>query len=214
MVRLMITIPPGRIFQVTWLFLCLSGPGVLCAGELISSQVDYDDGNFSINVVMNINADMDKTRDVLMDYKQTALYNDNIVKVEFLYSTPSGKQVGRVEIRDCLLIFCRTLVQVQELEKLPTGDIRIHVLPDQSDYHKGEYLWQLSSGPDGITHLKVDATIAPRITIPPLIGPVLIAQKLKKRMINVITKLERLSQPDNKRQESLACPETSRPNVC
>ena len=179
------------------LILCISGPQILCAGELIKSDVTYDGGVYTIDVAMDIDGDMDKTREILLDYSQTTRYNDNIIKSELMEITDSGTKIGRVEIRDCLLLFCRNLVQIQEMDKLPSGDIRIHVIPEQSDYRTADYLWSFKSRPDGNTRLQVNAVIAPRVGIPPLIGPIMIARKLKRRLIDVVNKLEILSRQDN-----------------
>jgi len=194
-------LPSGNRLILVCLVLVISAHQNLFAADLIDSTVTYVDGVYSINIVMDIKGDLDKTREILLDYDQTTRYNDNIVRAELLYSTPSGKHIGRVEIRDCLLFFCRTLVQVQELEKLASGDVRINILPEQSDYTFGEYLWQLTPGSGGATHLQVSASLAPKITVVPLIGPALIAQKLKKRLIKVMEKLERLSDQDNKQPD-------------
>ena len=167
------------------------------AGELIRSDVSFHDGVYSIDVAMDIGGNMDKTREILLDYSQAPHYNDNIIKSELMEITDSGTKIGRVEIRDCLLLFCRNLVQIQEMDKLPSGNIRIHVIPEQSDYLTADYLWSFKSRPDGNTRLQINAMIAPRIEVPPLIGPIMIARKLKRRLIEVVKKLEILSRQDN-----------------
>lgn len=172
-------------------------PQGIFAGELIKSDVTYDDGVYLIEIAMDIGGDIEKTREILLDYGQTPRYNENIIKSELLNITDSGKKIGRVEIRDCLLLICRNLVQIQEMEKLSSGAITIHVIPAKSDYRTADYLWRFIPRPDGMTRLLVNAVIAPRIKVPPVIGPMLIARKLKQRMLDVVNKLEILSQPEN-----------------
>lgn len=169
---------------------------ILRAGELINSDVTYADGTYTIYMEIDINSDISRTREILLDYRQTPRYNENIIKSELLKTTSSGKKIGRVEIRDCLLIFCRNLVQIQEMEQLSTGAIRIHVIPERSDYRTADYLWRFVPGADGVTRLRINAVIAPKIGVPPVIGPALISHKLKTRMIGVINRLEKLSRQD------------------
>ena len=198
-IRLATADPFVLLLATACLILCISGPQNLCAGELIKSDVTYDGGVYSIDIAMDINGNMDKTREILLDYSQAPHYNDNIIKSELMEITDSGTKIGRVEIRDCLLLFCRVLVQIQEMDKLPSGDIRIHVIPEQSDYRTADYLWRFKSRPDGNTRLLITAMIEPRIGVPPLIGPIMIARKLKQRLIEVVNKLEMLSRQDNTR---------------
>ena len=189
--------PDASLIIIVSFVFCLSGPRIIFAGELIQSDVTYHDGVYLIDIAMDIRADIDKTRAILLDYGQTTNYNENIVKSELLSVTASGKKIGRVEIRDCLLFFCRNLVQIQEMDKLASGAIRIHVLPENSDYRTGDYLWRFIPRPGGMTRLLINAVIAPKIRVPPVLGPFVIARKLKQRLINVVNKLENLSQHDN-----------------
>ena len=186
----------SSVVTIVSLVILFSVSQIIRAGEVIKSDVTYDNGVYSINVIMDINGDISRTREILLDYSQTPRYNDNIIKSELLKTTVTGKKIGRVVIRDCLLFLCRTLVQVQEMEKLSSGDIQIHVIPERSDYNTGDYMWHITPGPYGVTRLRVNAVIAPKISVPPVIGPVLISHKLKTRMIGVINKLERLSRQD------------------
>lgn len=189
--------PPASVFTVIFIAIFFSTTPEIFAGELIRSDVTYNDGVYSIEIIMDIGGDIDKTREILLDYGQTRYYNDNIVKSELLNITDSGKKIGRVEIRDCLLFFCRTLVQIQEMDKLTSGAIRIHVLPENSDYRTADYLWRFIPRPGGMTRLLVNAVIAPRVRVPPVVGPFIIARKLKQRLIAVVNKLEKLSQRHN-----------------
>lgn len=171
----------------------------ITAAELIRSEVSYHDGAFSIEIAMDIRAGIDSTREILLDYNQTPRYNDNITSSELLGVSADGKMLGRVVIRDCVLSICRELVQMQEMDRLPTGGVRIHVIPEQSDYRTADYLWRFRRRPEGTTRLLVDAIIAPRIDMPPLIGPWIIARKIKQRLISVVNKLEKLSQHNGRR---------------
>jgi len=187
---------PASVFTVIFIAICYSATPEIFAGELIQSDVTYNGGVYLIDIAMDIRGDIDKTRAILLDYGQTTHYNENIVKSELLSVTDSGKKIGRVEIRDCLLLFCRNLVQIQEMDKLASGAIRIHVLPENSDYRTGDYLWRFIPRPGGVTRLLINAVIAPKIRVPPVIGPFVIARKLKQRLIDVVNKLEKLSQRD------------------
>lgn len=189
---------PQPVLALALLIFLLSWARGAAAGELIRSDVAYHRGAYSIEIAMDIRGDINKIRAILLDYNQTPRYNNNITESELLGITDSGIRIGRVVIHDCLLSICRDLIQIQEMDKLPTGGIRIHVLPDKSDYRTADYLWRFIPRPKGITRLLVNAIIAPRISVPPLIGPWLIARKLKQRLIGVINRLEQLSQRDIK----------------
>ena len=195
-IRIPTGFPSAPVCTVIFLVICFAVPPVCFAGQLIQSDVSYAEGVYLIDVTMDIGGDIDKAREILLDYGQTPRYNQNIIKAELLDITDSGMKIGRVEIRDCLLLLCRNLVQIQEMEKLSSGNIRIHVIPDKSDYRTADYLWRFIPQANGMTRLLINAVIAPKVRVPPLIGPIMVARKLKLRMVDVVNRLERLSQPD------------------
>ena len=163
------------------------------AGELIHVFTEHEKGIYTIDVEMEIDGDIELIRELLLDFGKLSHYNENMTSAKLLYSTGPDSNVGRIEIKDCLLFFCLTLVQVQETRRLPSGNIETRILPEQSDFHKGESLWQFIATKEGKLRIRIHAVMAPKIYVPPVFGPIIISSKLKKRIINMIKELEILA---------------------
>jgi len=115
------------VFYLLALFVAL--PSVATAGRVIQVSVSHDDGVYSLLVEMEIQADASSR----------------------WYSPEPQVVVGRIEIRDCVLFFCATLVQVQKIRELPSGDLQVTILPHLSDYSMGKSLWHIVQQADGST---------------------------------------------------------------
>jgi len=181
------------VFYLLALFVAL--PSVATAGRVIQASVSHDDGVYSLLVEMEIQADAHSIRKLLTDFDKMGLYNESVVDSSRWYSPEPQVVVGRIEIRDCVLFFCATLVQVQKIRELPSGDLQVTILPHLSDYSMGKSLWHIVQQADGSTRLRVEAVMAPKLWVPPLIGPAMVSNLLKERALSMMENLETLTRP-------------------
>ncbi|MBF0611073.1 MAG: hypothetical protein G8345_10795 [Magnetococcales bacterium] len=176
-----------------FLFLCLLGIPITWAGEVIEAQADHQDGVYHLQLVVRMQGDLASIRDLLSDYSQVSRYNPIIRESETLSSGQPEVVKARLVAEDCIILFCTRLVQVQELRHLINGDLQVTILPNESDYSQGGSLWHLENMADGSLLLRVDATMAPNVWIPPLVGPALVAEHMKNRALEMVHNLENLS---------------------
>lgn len=175
-------------------YLLAAVPHIVMAGDVIEASVSHDDGVYSLIVEMQLHGNANRIRELLIDFNKMGLYNESVVRSTRLYSLGPQVVVGRIEIRDCILFFCSTLVQVQKIRKLPSGDLQVTILPELSDYRMGKSLWHIVPQPNGNTRLRIEAVMEPKIWVPPLIGPSMVANLLKTRALSMMNSLETLSQ--------------------
>jgi len=163
------------------------------AGHIIQASASYDHGVYSLFVEMEIHGNADNVRELLIDFDKMKIYNTSVVHSNRWHSPDPQVILGRIEIEDCILLFCATLVQVQKIEKLESGDLQVTILPELSDYRMGKSLWHITQQDNEHTLLQVDAVMEPKLWIPPLIGATLVSNLLKSRAISMMEGLESLA---------------------
>ncbi len=178
-------------------YLLVAIPNLVTAGTVIEASVSHNDGVYSLVVEMQLKGNANRIRELLIDFNKMGLYNVSVVRSTRLYSLGPQVVVGRIEIRDCIFFFCSTLVQVQKIRTLPSGDLQVTILPELSDYRMGKSLWHIVPLPNGSTRLRIEAVMEPKVWIPPLIGPSLVANLLKTRALSMMESLEKLSQSNS-----------------
>lgn len=163
------------------------------AGQVQRASVDYRDGAFSIVLEMHVYGDAEVIRRLLTDYEHLSRYNDSIAESRQLESPEPNVVRARIVTEDCIGIFCARLVQVQDVHTLPEGDLAIRIVPSLSDYSAGNSLWHIAPETGGGTFVRVEALMAPKIWIPPVVGPGLMAGMLRDRAIRMVESLEALA---------------------
>jgi len=185
-----------RITSIFLLVLLIAIFNTLEAGHLIQATTSYDHGIYSLFVEMEIHGNANNIRELLVDFDKMKSYNSSIIHSKRWNSPEPQVILGRIEIKDCILFFCATLVQVQKIQRLPSGDLQVTILPQFSDYSMGKSLWHITQQNNEHTLLQIEAEMAPKLWVPPLIGPSLVSNLLKKRAITMIEGLETLAHVD------------------
>jgi hypothetical protein len=163
------------------------------AGQVHRASVDYRDGAFSIVLEMHVYGDADVIRRLLTDYEHLSQFNDSVTESQQLESPDPDVLRARIVTEDCIAFLCAKLVQVQDVRQLPEGDLVIRILPSLSDYTTGNSVWHIAPETGGGTYVRVEALMAPKLWIPPLVGPSLVASMLRDRAIRMVDNLEALA---------------------
>lgn len=170
------------------LALCLFGDTV-AAAEVLHMDVQRDGNRYRIGAVMLVAVNAATVHALLTDYPGLPRLNPAIKKSEILAVTDAAHQRVRTTIRGCVLFFCRTLVQVQDLTQLDDGQILAVIVPEGSDFRFGEFRWRPE--PYGAaTRLRFEAQVEPAFWVPPLIGPMLVKRKLRQEAEETAAGLE------------------------
>jgi hypothetical protein len=163
-----------RVVASLLLFVCYLPAGQ--AGELLDAHVNYEDDHYLVHMDMRVKGKRDAIYAVITDFDNITAVNDTIVYSKLLES--KGKQ-HRVhfESEGCIWIFCRRVKQVVTVTEMANGYILSEVHPDESDVKYGRTLWHIID--EGkTTRIKYDADFVPDFWVPPLIGPMMIKQRM------------------------------------
>ncbi|MGD8483380.1 MAG: SRPBCC family protein [Thioalkalispiraceae bacterium] len=161
-------------------------PGL--AGTVKKSYVDYDGGEYHLNLVMHIDAPTTSVWQQLTDFNQLGKVNPAIKQSTILHKNNSTTRI-KVISEGCVLFFCRTITQVQDVRELGQGYLVIAEVAGKSDFSSGHTLWHVTPQQDS-TRVTIRARLKPDFWLPPLLGPWLFQKKLVQQAKTIIINLE------------------------
>ncbi len=170
--------------------------------KLYRLHISQRGDSYSVRADVHLDATPAEVYAVLVDFKHWTKINPSVRKSRVLKTLGFGTTLVYTQTRMCAVFFCHTLRQVQEITELGPRDIVAVTLPRQSNVKQGSSFWHLEPQDAG-TRLIWDATITPRFWIPPLIGPRIIQDELRRQCQNTLAGIEhrvrerRLAAPDS-----------------
>jgi hypothetical protein len=163
------------------------------AGEVLVAQASHDRGLYHVEVDMRLDAPKAEVWRMLTDFAHYNQLNEAIQLSEVLEQRNPEDYRVRTVTDACVYLFCKTLVQVQDVIEVNNSYLAARVLPELSHFRYGlarAYVWE-----EGVqTRVRVLAEVEPDFWIPPLIGPWLITSKLRSEALETVRNLERLHQ--------------------
>lgn len=152
-------------------------PATLLAGDILTSSVNHDGDIYSLLVTARIDAPIDIVYQSITDFDNLVAINPAIEESQLLAMPKAGIQRVRSVIKVCILVFCKRVVQVQDVIMKEGYVIEAVILPEHSDFRSGFSRWQLTTS-GASTVLLFTNTFEPDFWVPPVIGPWLIKRKL------------------------------------
>jgi hypothetical protein len=183
--------------RVVFCLLCV--PLVAGAGEVLDAQVMEDDGHYRVAISARIDAPLDVVYQVITDFNNLVEINPSIVESNVLLAISPRKHRVETLVRVCILIFCKDVLQVQDIEQVDDSLITAVTLPGASDFKSGTAQWQLTNRGGG-TVLRFTQAFEPDFWVPAVIGPWLIERTLVKEMVQTAMVIERRT-PEYVRQD-------------
>ena len=167
----------------------------LCAlaGEILDVAVERFDQRYVVEIDARFAASPDRLRALLTDYSHLKRINDSIQRSEVIEVNSPLHHCVLTEADVCVAMFCKHIVQVQDVSVLPDGNILATVRPTRSDFSYGVARWDFWQEPNG-TRMRFRSEIEPAFWVPPLIGPWLIQRALHAETLKSVNNLERLAE--------------------
>ncbi|MEC9406036.1 MAG: SRPBCC family protein [Pseudomonadota bacterium] len=148
-----------------------------------------------MSITVQLEADPVAAYAVLTRFENLPAINPAVQRVT-VRSQPSAQQaVLETDVRVCVLWFCKTLEQVQDMQLSPSangGTLRARVRPEESNLRHGEADWSIWPC-DERTCLSFNAELEPDFWVPPVIGPWVISRKLTQEALQTSEGIERLA---------------------
>lgn len=159
---------------------------------MIETRVTHDDGRYMVKFNVRIDADKATVRRHLTDYARYTRLSDSIRESRVIAIHSPDRARVAVTLDSCILVFCKTLRIVREVETRANGDLVTVVDPKESDFRYAHERWQIIGDGTG-TRLVYDAELVPSFYVPPLIGPWLIKYRIRQELWTMAERLEQLA---------------------
>lgn len=183
--------------QCRWVCIALLQAAInnqAAAATVVNADVTHAGGRYIVTFDVRIDAHSAEVRRHLSDYAHYTRLSDSITesRIVRVYS-PTHVRVA-VRLDSCILIFCKVLNVVREVETLDNGDIVTEVDPAESDFSEARERWHISED-TGATRLTYAAELVPSFYVPPLIGPWLLKSRIRRELRTTAERLESLARP-------------------
>jgi hypothetical protein len=163
------------------------------AAEMLSIEVDYEKGIYTMNSEVWFDATVEQVYEVFRYWDNSTKFSSAIVESRDVEPDAEGRPQFYVRNKGCVLFFCTSFVRQGYVEAERNEVIFAFVDPETSDFHLSNESWRFEKR-DGGTVVTYDLEMTPKFWIPPGIGPYLIKRKLKKSGGNAIDRIELVAQ--------------------
>jgi len=160
------------------------------ASEAVETNVTHDAGVYTLTLDAGIDAPLNNVRDMLTAYDHLERVNPAVKESSVMYTFGPRSHRVYTRIEACVAFFCKRLLQVWDVKETPGGDIMATIVPEASNFKSGHAYWILREV-NGKTRLHFTTVIEPSFWVPPLIGPWLIRNTLRREALESIENLER-----------------------
>ena len=156
-----------------------------------------DGGAFTIEAEVDIDAPATAVERVLSDPDFIQVLNPRVQRVERLAASADGVRV-RVASRRCVIGFCRDFSWVQKIRRAPGGNIRVNFEPGSGSVDGGEMRYNVVRLSLMRTRVQVSARIVPAVSLPPLVGPMIMRHTLAEDIRDWASGIQRLAREDGR----------------
>lgn len=177
----------GLLLFSTLLFSMLVFPAR--AGDILSSDVTLEAGQYAVTIEAAINAPLNVVYRSITDYNNLATINPSIEESRVLLVMSPDRHRVRSVIKVCILVFCKRVVQVQDVTRVDARTVDAVTLPGDSDFRYGVARWQLTPAGEA-TRLHFTQEFIPDFWVPPIIGTWLIQRKLLQEVTETAMYIE------------------------
>jgi hypothetical protein len=157
-------------------------------------ETAHTDHRYTLSFEVVLDAERDKVWRIMTDYDNLPRLSRAIGESHILKTEHSPEHRVSVTFHACVLIFCKTMKKVVDIEARPQEDIVVTGVPALSDFSYSVEHWQVSA--EGAqTRLRYHAEMVPDFFIPPIIGPWLVKSFLEREIRATAIKVEELARP-------------------
>ena len=163
------------------------------AAEILSINVDANDGIYTMNSKVWFDANIDQIYEVYRSWNYSEKFSSTIVEAHDLEPDELGRARFYIRNRGCVLFFCQSFERQGYVETEPKVVLRAFANPDASDFLLSNESWTFDER-DGGTVVTYAMAMKPKFWIPPGIGPYLIKRKLRNNGGDAVDRIELIAQ--------------------
>lgn len=157
-------------------------------------DITHDQGRYQIAFDVLLVTDLAKTYELVSNYHKWPQFFRTLKETQLVITFPDGRQRIRLTYRSCVLFFCRKILQIKDVSRRQGGDIFTRIVPDGDYFESGWEHWRLV-GNKKETRVRYRAEFVPLFSVPPVIGPWILKNKLRRSLLFAAKKAEVLAAP-------------------
>ena len=174
-----------------WLFVLLFVMSSAYADD-IQVEVSKEKGNnYHFNMQFVALASAQRVYAIITDYERLTELNPLIKQSRVLPRDVEG--ITRVELvtKGCMLMFCKTIIRVEDVQVKPDLTIETQFVTELSDFKSGHTRWTFM--PEGEqTIVNYQASMVPDFWLPPFVGPYMLKKQLRSQLHYTANKINSL----------------------
>jgi len=167
-------------------FLVWCNASVLLAEEI---SAEYKEGIYDLNASFEVEASVEEIIGLLTDYENIAQLHPSIIESEILPTISENRSRIRTVVKDCVLLFCKEVVRVENVSQHSDHSIEAEVVPFLSDFRSGHTKWKVTQHGKTAT-VAYQSMMQPKFWIPPLIRSHTVTKKLKARIMEMAMRIQ------------------------
>jgi uncharacterized membrane protein len=172
--------------------LLLSAPAA-SAFNIERSEARYVDKHFRYELVVTLDAPIDRVDEVLRDYADYPSLNHRILEAKVLARPAPDVVTLETTVEVCFGWFCRNVTRVERVQESKYALLAV-ADPERSDVRFSETRSELSVGHHGATRVKYVTNVVPGFWVPPLGGRRLLLRTLENETRDLFMKVEQKAQ--------------------
>lgn len=151
--------------------------GSVQAAQFYTLKVSHVGDTYQVHADVHLAAPLPQVYKVLTDYNHLTRISGAVRQSRVLKQVDAHTYLVYVESRACVLFFCHSIKETQQVVELTPRDVVAEALPQGSNVRLGVASWHLEPEGEG-TRMHWQMSIAPDFWIPPFIGPVSMENQL------------------------------------
>lgn len=159
--------PAVRVVAALLGYVVLFAAAPASGGEIESVRVWRDGGRYLSSIRAGIDAPPAAVFAAMTDYSHLARLNPAVRKSRIVASWSEHHHRVYTETRLCVLWFCATLGQTQDMIGRPVDSLEATLVPHTGHFSEGHARWRFEAGPPGTTRLRFDSELVPAFWMPP-----------------------------------------------
>jgi hypothetical protein len=171
---------------------CLLLPQVVLAGSIMDSTIALQDGVYHVTIDARIRAPLPVVVRSVTDYDNLSAINPSIEESQVLQVLGPSMYRVRSVIKVCILIYCKWVQHVQDLEQQDEKTIVGITVPAGSDLRSGNASWRfVDTGK--YTEMYFSQQFEPDFWVPPVIGLWMIKRTLIREVSLTAENIEKMA---------------------
>ena len=166
----------------------LSAP-VAGAFTIEHSEARYVDKHFRYELVVTLDAPIDRVDEVLRNYADYPSLNHRILSSNVLDRPAADVVTLETTVEVCFGWFCRNVTRVERVQESKYKLLAV-ADPERSDVKFSETRSELSPGHHGVTRVKYETNVVPDFWLPPVGGRRMLLRKLETETRDLFMSVE------------------------